>query len=561
MTATIKYTSARRHKPDVVGSELAPSMTSTNWTAGNGATLSNDSSGRLKVAYNATANPYAYRAITVVANSFYRVKVSSISDGTAQLPIVQIGTSIGGNQLGEFDFRKTTVTDTAGQVDVPIVAPGTTIYLSLYCAVSSAGYALFDKASVKLVTTLTHAASEMMHDGLAYSAGAYTAVNSTIGIANVFSIANGEDDNAMSVANTGVNSGIAYRTNAFVVVVGRQYKASCVWIPHACSQGVINIGTTSNGENVAIETRDATLGSFFTAGSGLLWEFTNTDDGWSAVNATKTNNATYLTVTASNGDPHLDKSGLSFSGQSKRHVVARLRRTSPGWTDDFGLYYTTASHGRDTSNYQALRQTIALAQNEWTIVVWDMHQLSVGGDDWKNSTITGLSVDFTSTSGGVFDLDYIAVGNLNPIEATFTANQSPLYFRVHNSNESNATSYYAQLSVEQLDSEYTLTPGIYRAEQSYPETVHNQLSINGTEERIFHREEEIWNVTTKVIDGTDALADYLEFISSVKAGETFTIDLYGDSNTKTAKFIPGSQSVERVDSTKYRVSFGYRVQT
>ena len=561
----ISYTSKRRHRADILGQELAPSMVYTNWTAGNSATLSNDASGNLKVAYNAVSNPYAYRAITVAANSLYRIKVNSVSDGTAQLPVVSIGTTIGGNQLGEFDFRKSPATDAAGSVDIPVVSPGTTIYVSIYCAIGAAGYALFNGASAQQVTTLTHAVIEALHDGLIYSTGAYTANNSTLGLLNVMGI-QGEDDNAISITNTGAVNGGAYRTNAFPTIASRKYKCSALWIPHSCTEGHVAAGNTLGSAALGDVRLYADLDAaapFFSSASGLRWNFTNTDDGWTYTNATKVNAATYVSLTATTGDPYMSRAGLSFSGKTNRYVAARIRRTTAGsWNQPMELFYTTASHGASAS-YYANTPVQTLVNNEWTVVVFDMWRLSEGGSDWKDSTITGLRLDVTATNAATYDVDWVAVGNMNPLSLTLEASDNKTFLTFYNSNESNAISYYILPEAEQTESTYTLSQtGVNTLDPVDEYIVNETRTIAGVSYGLYDRTDEGWSIVSDKIEDA-AKADWDEFFASCAALETFRFDPYATTDTtttKTCELVPGSQKLTRIDKTSlWRAQFKVRV--
>ena len=559
------YTSKRRHRPDILGPELAPSMVFTNWTAGNSATLSNDASGNLKVSYNAVANPYAYRAITVAVNSVYRIKVNSVSDGTAQLPVVSIGTTPGGNQLGEFDFRKTAVTDASGSVDILVFAPATTIYLSLYCALAAAGYAAFSGASARIATTITHAASDVVYDGLAFSAGAYTPQNSTITSLNVFGIAYGKEDNAISILNSGAVAGDARRTYAFPTISGRIYRAKTAWLPHSITVSEAYLGSSLGGNQHGAAARYADIDhvkSFFIPGTGLRWNFAASIDSWTLSAFTANTNPTTIELTSSSTSPAFQRAGLSFSGYKNRYVAIRLRRTSAAGVDQVTLNYSTPSHGYSGS-YEAAHQQAQTVQNVDTIFVWDMWQLSTGGNDWKDSTITGLSIGITQTNAAIYQVDWIAVGNLNPIEHTFTATGSSAFLTLHNSADNNAISYYVAPQVTQLDSTYTLSQTDVNTLDPVDEYIVNETrTIAGVSYGLYDRTDEGWSIVSYKIQDADK-ADWDEFFASCCALETFRFDPYATTDTtttKTCELVPGSQKLTRIDDTSmWRAQFKVRV--
>lgn len=567
MTATITYTSKRRHKPDVVGAELAPSMTYTNWTAGNSATLSNDTSGNLKVAYNAVSNPYAYKSFTVTSGAFYVIRGELVYDGSAQKAAIWVGPTTNGDNAQVYPIAST-LTETV-PFEIYVQASSTTLYLTMFCFVSSSGYALFNDVSIKQVTTLTHSSVQVLQHALSNTNG-WTASSSTNSTVNIFS-SSIDDNRAVAITNTGAAYGQSQKTYPFPSVSGRTYKASTLWIPHECAQSTLTIGTALGGSQTATTTMDADIDGtnpFFTAGtddsgSALQWNFTNTDDSWVSTNITPTNNATYIALASTTTGPQFSRAGLSFSGYENRYVACSVRRTSASFTQNAALYYKTSAHGFSAS-YYASRGAATLLQvtagsGAYTVIVWDMWQLQAGGTDWKDNTITDLRIDFTSTSGATWEVNWISVGNLNPLEITFDATQAYHYLTLQNSNESGAISYYVLPNATQQNSEYTLSTGISAADQEYPEDVREAISLDGTTETTFYREDENWTVTTTIISSNDDLADYLEFLSSCKAGETFTIDLYGDGDTKTAMLRPGASSIQRVSATKYRATIGYRV--
>ena len=70
------------------------------------------------------------------------------------------------------------------------------------------------------------------------------------------------------------------------------------------------------------------------------------------------------------------------------------------------IYYKTAAHGFSPSYYLS---RICFYKNKWETRRFDMHTLSVGGDDWKKNTITGWRYDIAGPTGTVYDISYIAL--------------------------------------------------------------------------------------------------------------------------------------------------------
>lgn len=544
----VTYTSKRAHRPGIFGANLAPSMTSTNWSPGAGAQLSNDAAGNLLVNYNGVVNPYAEKSITVVANSTYRFRCKSISDGSAKNPIILIGTGPTLNDLGEFDFRKTTPTDAAGDVDVHVRPPGTTVYITLLCITGSAGYAKFNSLYFELVTTVSHALISTMVDDVALGPGAYNANLSTLSVVALFNKAE-RSDNALRIANSGTSYGEAIRINRIPCVSGRDYLISCLWFPYSCLFGRVYVdanGSVSQKENHS--DLDSST-PFFTPGSNLRWNFTNTDDGWIFTNATRVNNATTISLTSTTTNPKMTRSGLSFSGYENRYVARRVRRTSATFSTLCRCLYATAAHGTSASYIGDVVAT--LVQNEWTIIVFDMWQLSTGGEDWKNSTITAIEIETTNTNGATWDEDWIAVGNINPLEIKVTALSDNFLVKFYNSNESNAVSCYLLPHATQLDSDYTLEqPGVAQLARVRPKSIGTiNTAESGKKWGVASRSEGGWRVTTDKF-AEAARADWEEFLNSVDLGEEFTFDANGTTaspdNPVTVTLREGTGEVDRL---------------
>lgn len=565
----ISYTSKRRHRADILGPELAPSMVYTNWTAGNSATLSNDASGNLKIAYNASPSPYATKLFTVTVGSIYRVACSAIDDGVSQLPAIIISaTSPTTRDLGDNDLRA----DESGSFEYYIRAPSTELYITMVCEISSAGYSLFHGVSLTLVDTLGHGKKIVLQDDVL--TGAYTATNSTLDYVDIFSKSLDRKDNSIRLTNVGAVLGEARRTNPVPAIAGRKSKFSVTWIPHnspycwvaASSNGLSNVSDYGAVQRL-VDIDNAA--SFFKAASGLRWNFTNTNDGWVSTNITPTNNATYISLLSTTADPQFSKTGLSFSGLSNRYVIMWCRRTSAAWSQELTLYYSTAAHGFSASHngvYNgAVLAQVAAGTGLKTMVVWDMWQLAAGGSDWKDNTITGLRIDVANVNAASFEIDLISVGNINPIELEFSSSgQNYAYVRLQNGTDTGGEiSYYILPHVDQIDSTYTLSQtGVNTLDPMDEYIVNETRTIAGVSYGLYDRTDEAWSVVSDKIEDA-AKADWDEFFASCCALETFRFDPSATTDTtttKTCELVPGSQKLTRIEKTSmWRAQFKVRV--
>ena len=148
---------------------------------------------------------------------------------------------------------------------------------------------------------------------------------------------------------------------------------------------------------------------------GSLWQFDSTSEGWAVNNATLTQGAGFIRITANSADPQLQNSAaISIPGALYNRVRLRITRRAGAVTDwDGQLFYQTAGHGFSGS-YRAIAANPNLAIGQSAVVEWDMANLTAGSTDWIDSTILRLRLDLGGTSGGAFDVDWIAVGRVAP---------------------------------------------------------------------------------------------------------------------------------------------------
>lgn len=137
------------------------------------------------------------------------------------------------------------------------------------------------------------------------------------------------------------------------------------------------------------------------------WNFSDSSlDGWTVTNGTFTGATDTATFTATVADARIARSGLAVLGGSNRYVRLRLRQLVAG-TWEGNLYYSTAMHGESASYYKSVSVPSDLAAGSWVTVTFDMHNLTAGGTDWSQNTITSLRLDLVSGAAGSFEIDWI----------------------------------------------------------------------------------------------------------------------------------------------------------
>lgn len=142
-----------------------------------------------------------------------------------------------------------------------------------------------------------------------------------------------------------------------------------------------------------------------------VWDFTRSAEGWAAAGtATLTVGESSVTLTATGADPIMAIGGLSFAGGLFDKLRVRLRRLA-GTAWDGRVFYTTPGHGESGAYFKVVDSE---PQTAFTVLEWDMTQLSAGGNDWVFNQVTGLRFDFGSATGDQFEIDWIAVGKSAP---------------------------------------------------------------------------------------------------------------------------------------------------
>ncbi len=145
----------------------------------------------------------------------------------------------------------------------------------------------------------------------------------------------------------------------------------------------------------------------------LFWGFDTTVEGWTADEAVIDIVDGQLRWNPNDGatNPTLNETlptGDRFLGSDAPIVRARIRRSSGTGVWQGALFYSTAGHGYSSSFRKVISQPEV--PGDWTVVEWDMRELTAGGTDWLDNEIRGLSIHLTEDDTSVWRVDWIAVG-------------------------------------------------------------------------------------------------------------------------------------------------------
>lgn len=236
------------------------------------------------------------------------------------------------------------------------------------------------------------------------------------------------DGLSSTVSQQGANlSSVANRTTTLENSVNSSTNGLATKASASAVDALTNRVTAAEGVNTSqsgsITELNNSIGSLQGAvgASGLdpaqdaLWQFDTGTEGWTVAGATISAANGAMTITANSTDPRIVSPGtLAVVGAQYPLIRARITRRAGPLSDwDGRIYYSTSGHGQTASYYKAIANP-NLAVGQSAVVEWDMAALTAGGADWVNSTITNIRMDFGNVPGGVFEVDWIAIGRLGP---------------------------------------------------------------------------------------------------------------------------------------------------
>lgn len=212
------------------------------------------------------------------------------------------------------------------------------------------------------------------------------------------------------------------------------------------------IGTNFKDEDGLILVNDEVLTANGQIEFYIGWDFGPDTKGWAGLDVSMSANDTGLVVTTLTTNSRLfSPENLTIDGSKYDKVVVRLKRLTQGpgslWEGPV-LYYASTAHPIDADNYRKFANQ-RFVKNTYTAFVFDMANLSRGGDDWKNSIVTQLRLDLGETSDDEYEIDWIGVGRVHPNMAVpHSANLvSDLGFKSFDDNDTDTDEAFTQKTI------------------------------------------------------------------------------------------------------------------
>ncbi|WP_080694014.1 phage tail tip fiber protein [Pseudomonas monteilii] len=175
-----------------------------------------------------------------------------------------------------------------------------------------------------------------------------------------------------------------------------------------------NETTARTNADTALAAQIATLraesGGF---DSALNYGFASTVEGWTGTRCMLAiENGRLIVTNNGTGAAYLGSPVVSLKGRDHDRIRCRItRRAGSGWNGQ--VTYVTANHASSTS-YRKVIPDPGLAVGQTVVLEWDMSQLTNGGSDWTDSTVTRFYLWISSGTTDVFEIDWIAVGQIAP---------------------------------------------------------------------------------------------------------------------------------------------------
>ena len=138
------------------------------------------------------------------------------------------------------------------------------------------------------------------------------------------------------------------------------------------------------------------------------WKFNGSLRGWTGQNATLTAESDGIKYKITASSPSMTSPDITVSGAVNNIVGLQLQQLSGNANFTVRIQYKTSAHSYSDSYMK--RVEILGSVSVVRSVQVDMHALSYGGNDWKNSTITGIRILIDDTVNSEYLVPLVNIG-------------------------------------------------------------------------------------------------------------------------------------------------------
>ena len=146
------------------------------------------------------------------------------------------------------------------------------------------------------------------------------------------------------------------------------------------------------------------------------WKFSRTLNGWTGQNATLTAQPDGMKYVITSANPSMTSPYMSIDGSVNNIVAMQLKQLSGNSPFSVRIQYQTSAHGYS----DAYMNRIDILGNMTVIrsLQVNMHSLTTGGNDWKNSIITGIRILITDAVGAEYLVPLVKIGRSSASDLT-----------------------------------------------------------------------------------------------------------------------------------------------
>lgn len=138
------------------------------------------------------------------------------------------------------------------------------------------------------------------------------------------------------------------------------------------------------------------------------WDFKGDLHGWTGQNAELTAEPQGIKYVITDASPSMTSPSISIDGNVNNIIGLQFQQTLGDPNADVRIQYSTTAHG--FSDEYMKRVDVLGSIDIMRSVQVNMHSLTAGGDDWKNSTITGLRLLIGDTIADEYLISLINIG-------------------------------------------------------------------------------------------------------------------------------------------------------
>lgn len=138
------------------------------------------------------------------------------------------------------------------------------------------------------------------------------------------------------------------------------------------------------------------------------WKFEGDLNGWTGQNATLTAQPAGIRYAITGEGPSMTSPAISIDGAVNNVISVQFRQALGERDASMRIQYKTDNHGY--SDDYMKRVDILGSINTSRSVQVNMHSLDAGGDDWKDSTITGIRLLIGAEVGAEYEVTLVNIG-------------------------------------------------------------------------------------------------------------------------------------------------------